>query len=262
MSLTVALIADVHGGSDSAYVWGSAALPLFEQVLRELESLNPALLIDLGDRINETELEKAEVATAAVAELYRGVDLPKAFVQGNDDLTPRREQEVLFGVPLGNRVLELSGWRLVFLDTFDGSVEGVLSADTLGWLEHNLAESPLPAVVFSHQPLDGQPLPGNIFFGGADAHQAHPRGFEVARRIMERSRRVKLAVSGHAHWNHQVTVGGIPYLTQDALVPPIQIRENVGNYGLLMLTDDFMQLEVFGRSPWRVRVELDSETRP
>ena len=175
MSLTVALVTDVHYGPDGACVQGSAALPLFEQVLRELEPLTPALLIDLGDRINETELEKAEVATAAVAKRYRNVAFPKAFVQGNDDLTPRREQEALFGVPLGNRVLGLSGWRLVFLDTFDGSVEGVLSADTLRWLEHALSQSPLPAVVFSHQPLDGAPLPGNVFFGGADTHQAHPR---------------------------------------------------------------------------------------
>ena len=79
---------------------------------------------------------------------------------------------------------------------------------------------------------------------------------------MERSRRVKLAVSGHSHWNYQVTVGGIPYLTQDALVPLTQAQENVGNYGFLTLTNDFAQLEVFGRSSWRLRLELDSETRP
>ena len=258
MSLNVALMADLHHGSDGAYVRGSAALPLFEQALRELEPLHPALLIDLGDRINETKPERAQVATAEVADRYRRVLVPKAFVQGNDDLTARREQEALFGVLLGNRVLELPGWRLVFLDTFDGSVEGALSADTLGWLEHTLTESPLPAVVFSHQPLDGQPLPGNMFFGGVDAHQAHPPGHEAARRIMERSGRVKLAVSGHAHWNHQVTVGGIPYLTLDALVPLAESQENVGNYGLLTLTDDFAQLEVFGRSPWNVRLELET----
>lgn len=262
MSLTVALVTDVHHGSDGACVRGSAALPLFEGVLRELEPLNPALLIDLGDRINETEPERAQVTTAEVADRYRTVWVPKAFLQGNDDRTPRREQETLFGVPLGNRCLELPGWRLVFLDTFDGSVEGVLSADTLRWLEHTLSQSPLPAVVFSHQPLDGQPLPNNVFFVGADAHQAHPPGHEAARRVMERSRRVKLVVSGHAHWNHWVAVGGIPYLTLDALVPLAGSQENVGNYGFLTLTDDFMQLEVFGRSPWRVGVELDSETQP
>ncbi len=260
MSLNIALITDVHGGADSNYVRGSAALPLFERALRDLEFLNPALLIDLGDRINEPEPAQARVATAEVADKYRRVSVPKAFVQGNDDLTPRREQEALFGVPLGNRVLERSGWRLVFLDTFDGSVEGVLSVDTLAWLEQALAESPLPAAVFSHQPLDGEPLPGNVFFGGADAHQAHPRGHEAARRVMERSRRVKLTVSGHAHWNHRVTVGGIPYLTLDALVPPAGSQENVGNYGLLTLTDEFAQLEVVGRSSWRVRLEL--EARP
>lgn len=259
MSL-VTLVTDVHSGPDSEYVRGGAALPLFEEALAELERLHPDLLIDLGDRINETEPERARAATAEIAERYRGVAVPQAFLHGNHDATPRAEQEALLGGPLGNRCVELAGWRLVFLDTFDGSVEGALSADTLGWLEHALAESPLPAVVFSHGPLDGQPLPGNIFFGGAFAHQAHPWGHETARRIMERSGRVKLAVGGHAHWNHQVTVGGIPYLTLDALVPPAKARENVGNYGLLTLAEKYAHLEVFGRSPWRVRLEV-SEAR-
>lgn len=257
MSLTVALIADVHGGPDSAYVRGSAALALLERALGDLEPLSPALLVDLGDRVNETEPEPVWAATAAVAEHYRDVVLPKAFVLGNHDLMPQAEQEALFGVPMGNRVLEFAGWRLVFLDTFDGSVEGVVGGDTLAWLEHTLSESTLPVVVFSHQPLDGQPLPGNLFFGGADAHQAHPRGHQAARRVMERSCRVKLAVSGHAHWNHRVTVGGIPYLTLDALVPPAGSQADTGNYGLLTLTDEFAQLEVFGRSPWRARLDLE-----
>lgn len=261
MSLTVALVTDVHHGPDSEYVRGSAALPLFEEVLTELERFSPALLIDLGDRINETEPERAGVATAEVAELYRSVAVSKVFLHGNDDVTPRGEQETLFGVPLGNRCLALGGWRLVFLDTFDGSVEGVLGTDTLTWLERTLAESPLPAVIFSHQPLDGEPLPGNVFFGGAYSHQAHPRGHEDARRIMENSGRVELAVSGHAHSNHQVTLNRIHYLTLDALVPPAQAQENAGNCGLLTLADNSVQLKVFGRSPWQVRLRVSLETR-
>lgn len=256
MSVRVGLVTDVHRGPDSTYVRGSAALPLFEEALKALESSAPDLLIDLGDRINATDPEQAALAQAEVAERYRHVSVPKAFLRGNDDRTPRGEQEALFGVPLGSRCLTLGGWQLLFLDTFDGSGEGALSADTLGWLEHTLAESPLPAIIFSHQPLDGEPLPGNPFFGGPSAYQAHPRGHGAARRIMERSGRVRLAVSGHAHWNHQVTVGGIHYLTLDALVPLAGSPEDAGNYGLLTLADEFVRLEVFGRSPWMVHINV------
>ena len=85
-----------------------------------------------------------------------------------------------------------------------------------------------------------------------EATQAGP-----ATAAAERSGRVRLAVSGHAHWNRQVTVGGISYLTLDAMVPLTGFRENTGNYGLLTLADDGVRLEVVGRSPWRVRIDLN-----
>ena len=219
MSVTLGLITDIHHGLDSEYVRGSVALPLFEDVLTQLEAHNPALLVDLGDRINDVELEQARAELREVAHRFRKLSVPGIHLLGNHDVTTLDEQEKLLGVPLGNQSLELGGWQLVFLDTFDGSVEGALSSKTLGWLGQTLSETILPTVVFSHQPLDGEPLRGNPFFDGASSYQAHLKGHVEARRIMERSEQVKLAVSGHAHWNHQVKVNGIHYLTLDALVP-------------------------------------------
>ncbi len=253
MSARIALIGDIHYGPDSAYVRGGAAWPLLERALSEIEVQQPEVLIDLGDRINDEALSEARTAMSEVAARFRHLALPTVHLQGNDDTVPRLEQEVLLGVPLGNRRMELGGWQLVFLDTYDGSVEGIVTAQTLGWLERTLAENRLPAAIFSHQPLDGQPLPGNVFFGGEFFYQAHPRGHEAVRRVLERSGKVRLAVSGHSHWNHQVIVAGIPYLTLDALVPLAQEPEDGGVYGLLTLKED-IRLEVFGRSPWRIRL--------
>ena len=255
MSVTLGLTADIHHGLDSEYVRGSVALPLFEDALTQLKAHNPALLIDLGDRINQPELDKAKAVTAEVAAVFHRVSLPKVYLQGNDDVVPRLEQEKLLGATLGRHSLELSGWQLVFLDTFDGSVEGALSPETLMWLGQVLSKTTLPAIVFSHQPLDGAALPGNPFFGDVDSYQAHPKGHAEARRMMERSGKVKLAVSGHAHWNHQVEVNGIDYLTLDALVP-LQGAEAVGAYGILELAKSSGQLEVFGRNhlSWTVNL--------
>lgn len=133
-------------------------------------------------------------------------------------------------------------------------MEGAPSEETLAWLERKLAATRLPAVVFSHQPLDGQPLPGNPFFGGEFFYQAHPRGHEVVRRILEASGKVHLAVNGHSHWNHFVRVGGIPYVTVDALVPLAQERADAGVYGFLTLDEEGVVLETFGRSPWRLEL--------
>lgn len=251
MSLTLALITDVHHGSDSEYVRGSVALPLFEGALEEIQARRPALLVDLGDRINDREPNAARAAMTEVAARFRALSLPRVHLQGNNDNLSRLEQEELFAVQFGNWSLELGGWHLIFLDTFSGSVEGTVSAETLEWLGVTLEENTLPAVVFSHQPLDGQPLLGNVFFGREYLYQAHPKGHEAARRILTSSGKVRLAVSGHAHWNHRVTVAGIPYLTLDALVPLAREPEDIGVYGFLTLDGASVVLEVFGRSPWR-----------
>lgn len=245
MSLTVGLISDVHHGSDSEYVRGGAALPLLEKALAEIAGRGPALLVDLGDRVNDTEPENARAELTEVATRFRDLTVPRCHLLGNHDVTERHEQERVLNTSLGNRSLELGGWRLLFLDTFDGSIEGVLSAQTLGWLERTLATDDRPAIIFSHQPLDGQALPGNPFFGGDHRHQAHPRGHEAARRIMERAGKVKLAVSGHAHWNYSVMVGGVRYLTLAALVPYAQGEDEGGLYGLLTLDDDALRFEVY-----------------
>ena len=181
MSVTVGLVTDIHHGSDSEYVRGTLALPLLENALEEIAARRPALLIDLGDRVNDAEPDTALAALAEVAARFSKLDLPKQHLLGNNDVTERREQEAMLGGPLGNRNRELAGWQFVFLDTYDSSVEGELTPETLTWLERTLASTDLPAVVFSHQPLDGQPLPGNLFFGGDYAHQAHPRGHKAAR---------------------------------------------------------------------------------
>lgn len=245
MSLTVALISDVHHGSDSEYVRGSAALPLLEKALEEIAGWSPALLVDLGDRVNDTEPEKARARLAEVASRFRELRVPRCHLLGNHDVAERHEQARVLKTSLGNRSLELGGWQLIFLDTFDESVEGVLSAQTLSWLERTLATDDRPAIIFSHQPLDGRPLSGNPFFGGDHHHQAHPRGHRAAHRIMARSNKVKLAVSGHAHWNYSVMVGGVCYLTLAALVPYAQGKDEGGSYGLLTLGDDALRFEVY-----------------
>ena len=255
MSVPIGLVTDIHHGLDSEYVRGSVALPLFKDALTQLEAHNPALLIDLGDRINDVEVRQARAELQEVAHRFHKLNVPKVHLRGNHDVTALDEQGTILGGALGNRSLELGGWQLVFLDTFDGSIEGALSSETLGWLGETLTETALPAVVFSHQPLDGEPLPGNPFFGGVHSYQAHPKGHAEARRIMERSGKVKLAVNGHAHWNHQVEMGGITYLTLDALVP-LKGGEAVGVYGVLDASESSVRLEVYGRNPlsWTVNV--------
>jgi hypothetical protein len=130
----------------------------------------------------------------------------------------------------------------------EGTVEGGLSDEDLAWLEHTLASSTLPTIIFTHQPLDGIPTKGNILFDSIP-HYLTPAGHEKARAIMEASGKVKLAVNGHTHWNHLERINGISYLHLTAVTPLVQGKEATTAYSVLTLDDNGITVKVYGREP-------------
>jgi 3',5'-cyclic-AMP phosphodiesterase len=134
----------------------------------------------------------------------------------------------------------------VFLNAFDGSVNGKIKQQDLMWLEQTLALSILPAVIFTHQPIDGQDVKGNVLFEPFP-HGLHSEGHEHARAILEASKKVCLVMSGHGHWTHLELVAGIPYLTLDSFVPSAMLNHATSFYSLLELNDSEIRLRTFGR---------------
>lgn len=253
VSLTIALITDIHHGPDSPTVQGTAALGLLERSLAHLAGASPDLLIDLGDRLTDVGSDIDRRRLTEVAKLFASFPCPRQHLRGNHDLLPLETQQRLLGGSLGSRSLDLANRHLVFLDSFDGTIGGALSASALRWLASDLASTSLPTVVFSHQPLDGLPLVGNPIFEVDYAAEAHPDGHTEARRIMEAAGTVALAVNGHTHWNHAVEVGGIPYLSVQSLVARDSAGAPAGAYALLRIGEHACEAEIFGREPavWR-----------
>jgi hypothetical protein len=132
------------------------------------------------------------------------------------------------------------------LYSFNGTVEGGLTQEDLAWLEQTLAANTSPAIVFTHQPLDGIPTMGNVLFDTIP-HYLTPTGHEKARAIMEASGKVKLAINGHTHWNHLEKINGISYLSLTAITPLVQSKEATTAYSVLILDDDSITVKVYGR---------------
>lgn len=258
--LKIALLTDIHHGPDNALVQGGAALPLLEHSLKALHQQSPDVLIDLGDRISDISSEFDAERMAQVASLFETLSLPRHHLLGNHDVLPHAEQEELLAVSLEPHYVDMAGWRLVFLYSFDSSIRGALSRDDLAWLGRTLAQSTFPAIIFSHQPLDGIPIEGNPLFTGNLKEQVHPHGHEEARRIMEASGKVRLAVNGHTHWNQSVQVSGISYLTIPSLVPspPQEGAKPEAAYALLTLADESAMVNVYGRKPFEAKLAVDS----
>ena len=256
MALELAIVTDIHYGPDSETVKGSDALRLLENNLQFLAAKSPNLLVDLGDRLTDVESEIDRTRLEKVAGLFKGFAFPHQHLQGNHDTLPRELQETLLGGLLQNRSIDIAGWHLTFLNTFDGTIGGSLSQHDLLWLKEDLASTSLPTIIFSHQPLDGQPLKGNPIFEVDYAADAHPDGHEQARQIMETSGKIKLAVSGHTHWNHTTQVKGIHYLTVQSLVARGRSGEPVGACATLFLTEHDLKVAVFGQEPLELKLKL------
>lgn len=217
VSLRLALVTDIHAGPDTGNVRGEEALGLLETFVLEANRLAPDLAVDLGDRLTDVDEPTDRARLAEVAARLKALACPREHLLGNHDTLPREEQEAALGGRLGNRALDLGGWRLLFLDTFEaGSIGGRVTPEAAGRLSASL-EGVERAVVFSHQPLHGEPMAGNPYFEQKYAAHACPQGAELARAVLERSGRVRLCVSGHAHWNDVRTVNGVPYLSVQGL---------------------------------------------
>lgn len=252
MGIRLAIITDLHLGRDTGKVRGLEAMGLLRNIITHIHALEPDAVLELGDRLTDEDFETDKRHLLELAGEFKRLPYPRHHISGNHDILPKALQESILGANLGNHVAMLGGWTLVFLETIDGTTGGLLTPETLAWLENTLAQSQHPVALFSHQPLHGQWLEGNPYFERDYREHACAKNAEAARTIMEASGKVRLCVSGHAHWFDQRTVNGIPYIT---LLGPTESHWTnglaCGAFSLLELGET-IRLEQFGGVPRHV----------
>jgi 3',5'-cyclic-AMP phosphodiesterase len=256
VSLKIAIVSDIHAGSDNEFVKGTLSFELLEEALSHLVSQHPDILVDLGDRTNDDHVYDLVKHLEKLNQLFSKMPAPRHHLLGNHDFLHPAMQQKYLGRTFENHAVQLDGWQLIFLSAFDGSVNGTLTTSDLSWLEQTLATTTLPAVVFTHQPLDGQPVTGNLLFE-AFPHWLHSQNHERARAILEASKKVHLVISGHGHWTHLENVNGINYLTLDSFVPSAKTGDALGFYSLLELNATELCLRTFGRESLEFRFSIN-----
>lgn len=258
MGIRLAIITDLHHGRDTGKVRGPEALGLLKKIAKQICDLKPDAVIELGDRLTDDNPTADTERLVELAEVFKELPFARHHLSGNHDMLPKAEQEAILQTNLGNHLVEMGEWTLIFLETYDATAGGLLSLETLAWLEQNLNKVKHQAVIFSHQPLHGQWHQGNPYFEEEYREHACAKNAELARTIFEKSGKVRLCVSGHAHWFDLRQVGGIPYLT---LLGPTESHWSNGQvsqaWSVLHLDTD-IQLEQFGKSPQNIQIKNPS----
>jgi Icc protein len=261
-ALRIGLITDIHLGPDRETRLGTTAPQLLEGFLEDMRRFDPAMIVDLGDRIMEVDAPSDRDHTRLVHEVLGWAQIPVHHLLGNHDVAhlPKPELLELLGLPSAYRWVGASGYRCLFLDSTDpvvGEYGGDISAPQLTWLEATLAASRRPAIVFCHHALDDQPIERNPLF------REHPgwamvESRRAVRRVLSRSGSVAAVVTGHTHWNHTSVVDRIPYLTIQGLVETWTTGGvAAGAYGKLSVGPGACaRLVVEGRDPLNVELAL------
>ena len=226
----------------------AAALLLLPGFRDRVATSDADMLIDLGDRISNADHDTDAGLMREVMAVFEPMAIPRAHLLGNHDrhYLSRAENEAILGRPLGSRSLDVNGWHLVFwqIDLSGRFPDKPIPAEAdFDWLRADLAGTTLPAVVFTHVPLDGSSMTGNYYFQNNPA-SATLRHTAQARQVIEAAGNVVLCVAGHVHWNNATSIDGIRYLTVQSLAESFTTEGEP--------TGAWAEIELSDRLLWRV----------
>jgi predicted phosphodiesterase len=185
-----------------------------------ITSARPDFLVELGDLIDSADsIEKERGHLVRINERLATLAKTRHYVLGNHCVHTLTKPEFLECVEQQRSwySFQRGGVHFVVLDACfrsDGTPYGRgnfqwtdpnISQEQLDWLQQDLADQPLPTIVFVHQRLDV-------------ANQYGIRNAPEVRAILEKSGNVICVFQGHSHHNALNWIADIPYCTVAAMV--------------------------------------------
>ena len=259
--LTLGLITDIHHGAQNGTKVGAAALPLLADFCTWANALSLDMVVEMGDRINNVDVDVDSRLTRDVAAAMSRLRAPRAHILGNHDnhAVSRPLAEELMQVGFSSWSRDVNGYHLAFWNaetSLHGATRYVATEADLAWLRADLAATELPTIVFTHLPLDDGSMLGNFYYERYYPGLAHYENGAAARDILERSGKVILCLCGHTHWNARNTIDGIHYVTIHSLTESFTTFPHpCGAYGLVQVGEQ-ITIEVFGRDPAYYRLPI------
>jgi 3',5'-cyclic-AMP phosphodiesterase len=263
-----ALISDVHLGPPASHQGKLRKLTHLSEDLvaafvgRMRDELNPDLVINLGDVLEDESAELDRARYSRFVALLREVGKPILHVAGNHDtinLTPAELCELWGNTAEVTYSRDVGGIHFAVLRTVEHPGKLVeLPEAQIRWLEQDLASTTLPSIVLMHHPASEMRLEGNRWF------EKRPQLCRVVERralreVIEKSGKVLAVFNGHVHWNHLDIIAGIPYVTLQSLSENLD-EDAPGRpaaaYAVCDLDDRRLTITVYGAEPQRYQLEL------
>jgi alkaline phosphatase len=222
------------------------ALAKLDEAVEDMNREKPALVIELGDFIDQADSVEKEIEWLKTMEShFARLSMPRHYVLGNHCVGTLTKEEFTANTKATGSFesFEAGGVTFVILDACfrsDGTPysrknfdwkDANVPKDELSWLENQLSKASDPVIVLAHQRLD------------ADKAQAVQNAAEV-RSLLEKSGKVLAVFQGHSHKNDYQLITGIHYTTLVAMVEGSG-AENNGYTMLDVLSDGSLRLNGF-----------------
>ncbi len=224
------------------------------EFVRTMAEAKPAFAICLGDLVDKGRTVAEELAYLKhIDAVYRKLGCPRHYALGNHDLATFTKEEFLkaTGMPAAHYAFDAPPFRCIVLDACyrkdfvpygKGNfvwTDSWIPAEQLRWLEGELKKAEGKALVFVHQPLDGD-----------DVHCV--RNAAEVRRILGESGKVAAVFSGHNHKGGYRRLRGIHYVTLRGMVEGPGLESNA--YALVTVTPaGSLTIKGFGAQPSSAR---------
>lgn len=266
--MRLALISDVHLGPQASHQGKLRKLThlseeLVSTFVRKMrEEVNPDLIVNLGDVLEDESAEKDRQRYAHFVAMLRECGRPVLHVAGNHDtinLSPAElsalwgdEREVTYS-------RDVSGIHFAVLRTIEHRGQRIeLPREQIDWLARDLAATSLPSIVLMHHPASEMRLDGNRWFEKRP-HLCRVVERRALREVIEQSGKVLAVFNGHVHWNHLDVIRGIPYITLQSLIENLD-EDAPGRvaaaYAVCDLDDRRLVVNVYGAETARYQFEL------
>jgi UDP-2,3-diacylglucosamine pyrophosphatase LpxH len=263
------VIGDLHAGPDRSSLKGTFVETLLGEWIDFVnESIEPDVIVDLGDRLNPVDRESDIRVLEEISGILARSKCPVYYIPGNHDLDNlnQEEHEKALGGELGNRSVVLKELRLLLLNTQDPVVHGVggmISDEALGLLEREIEASSEKIVIFTHQALDDQPLEKNIHFERIE-NLAYVGNRRELQQIFENGGNVIATINGHVHWPSVSLGNDILYVSVPSFTDTWQqLRSVPGAFTLIDFCGEKMIVENYMFKPYilmgRFRTNLKKE---
>ncbi|HKY37971.1 MAG TPA: metallophosphoesterase [Polyangiaceae bacterium] len=262
-----ALISDVHFGPPASHQGKLRKLTHQSEALVEAfinrmrQELQPDLVINLGDVLEDEAAEPDRERYARFVELLAQIGKPVLHVAGNHDtinLTPEELCSMWGNSASTVYSQDHQGIHFAVLRTIEHRGERIeLPGEQIRWLERDLAATQLPSIVLMHHPASEMRLEGNRWF------EKRPNLCRVVerralRQVIERSGKVLAVFNGHVHWNHLDVITGIPYITLQSLIENLDDDvpgRAAAAYAVCDLDDHRLVITVYGAEMLRYQLE-------